>query len=259
VVEELSIKKFTIAGCHMYCTSVPVHGRMSGSLSRGHEKLVAAKKLLEVMLTLDKRRGPGNGSVGLALELVSDRLGRPTLYVDGQGGPAVSFSHPAGATWAAVSPDAPALGIDVSEAVDFSGNYPLHRVFHPEELAQVRHAIHGTTQESATLIWSAKEAVVKAIGCGFHLVPPLGIRVSADRTTRLGMLLSATLSGETVERYLLSSGSGTTLPGRGVWEVVEACPPCDPCSGTLGEDKGWVLEVLSFKAGQGWFSAAVAN
>jgi phosphopantetheinyl transferase len=106
------------------------------------------------------------------LEIVSDSLGKPRLLIDGSDGPAVSFAYEGDTMWVAVGREGSSVGIDAAESASFSGNYPFHRAFHEAELE-----LEGEKDEVAALIWSAKEAVVKALGSGFHLVDPLHLRV----------------------------------------------------------------------------------
>jgi phosphopantetheinyl transferase len=106
------------------------------------------------------------------MEIVSDSLGKPHLLIDGSDGPAVSFAYEGDMMWVAVGREGSSVGIDAAESASFRGNYPFHRAFHEGELE-----LGGEKDEVAALIWSAKEAVVKALGCGFHLVDPLHLRV----------------------------------------------------------------------------------
>jgi phosphopantetheinyl transferase (holo-ACP synthase) len=114
---------------------------------------------------------------GSSLQVVSGPLGRPDLQVGGKRGPAISFSAGAGAVWAALSGDDSDIGIDVAEAAEFAGDYPVHRVFHPEELQHAVKLTGGDRAMACALLWSVKEAAVKALGCAFHRVDPLQVRV----------------------------------------------------------------------------------
>jgi phosphopantetheinyl transferase len=99
-------------------------------------------------------------------------LGKPHLLRGEFRGPAISFSGGGGNVWAALSGDESDLGIDVALAEEFQGNYPVHRVFHPEELHHALRVAGGDRAQASALLWSVKEAVVKALGCAFHLVEP---------------------------------------------------------------------------------------
>ena len=85
-------------------------------------------------------------------------LGTPLQY---------SFSHLPEKTWAVSATRDWRIGIDAACNAEFSQPYPLHKVFHLKELSRMEPA----------QIWSAKEAVAKAMGCGFDGVNPLDIRL----------------------------------------------------------------------------------
>jgi phosphopantetheinyl transferase len=111
------------------------------------------------------------------VELVLGFLGKPELRVEGRKGPSVSFSHPMQGTWAALCLSGGSVGIDATDPREFVGAYPFDRVFHPEELRVAEAAIGSDRLACAALLWSSKEAVVKALGCGFHLIDPLDVRI----------------------------------------------------------------------------------
>jgi len=115
-------------------------------------------------------RSPGRAAC--QMQLVYGPLGRPQLQLGGSSGPAISFSKGGGKVWAALSGDESAVGIDVAGSAEFQGAYPFQRVFHQEELHHALKLTGGEQGEAAALLWSVKEAVVKALGCGFHLVDP---------------------------------------------------------------------------------------
>jgi hypothetical protein len=60
---------------------------------------------------------------------------------------------------------------------EFPKEYPFHRVFHDQELQHALRLVGGELGNASALLWSIKEAVVKALGCAFHLVDPLQINV----------------------------------------------------------------------------------
>jgi hypothetical protein len=118
------------------------------------------------------------GSDTFPVQVVSGPLGRPDLQVGGLRGPAISFSADGGAVWAALSGDDTDIGIDVAGAAEFAPGYPVHRVFHPEELRHGLRLADGDLAKACALLWSVKEAAVKALGCAFHRVDPLQVEVS---------------------------------------------------------------------------------
>jgi len=129
------------------------------------------------------------------MEIVSDSLGKPHLLIDGSDGPAVSFAYEGDTMWVAVGREGSSVGIDAAESASFRGNYPFHRAFHEGELE-----LGGEKDEVAALIWSAKEAVVKALGCGFHLVDPLHLRVEPCYGDHGKSLLKVRLIDKSQER-----------------------------------------------------------
>jgi phosphopantetheinyl transferase (holo-ACP synthase) len=60
---------------------------------------------------------------------------------------------------------------------EFQREYPFFRVFHPQELQHALRLVGGDLGNASALLWSIKEAVVKALGCAFHLVDPRQITV----------------------------------------------------------------------------------
>ena len=115
------------------------------------------------------------------LQVVRGLLGRPHLMLGKYSGPAISFSQGGGHLWAALCGDESDIGIDVAGPDEFKRefqrDYPFHRVFHPQELQHALKLAGGDLEKASALLWSIKEAVVKALGCGFHLVDPRQITV----------------------------------------------------------------------------------
>ena len=79
------------------------------------------------------------------------------------------------------------VGIDVAYPEEFAAGYPFDRAFRPEELDSARALCHNDTARGAALIWSAKEASVKATGAGFSRFDPLDVRVEAPHFSEQGI------------------------------------------------------------------------
>lgn len=141
---------------------------------------------------------PGSGT---GFELRKDRLGKPELRVSGKTGPSVSFSRCAGMNWAALAPDGGAVGIDAAHPSEFPHSYPFHRAFHEDELERVAKVAGLERASAAAGVWSAKEAAVKALGCGFHLISPLDLRVSPARGQSCDLSFTVEFSTRVRQRY----------------------------------------------------------
>jgi phosphopantetheinyl transferase len=142
--------------------------------------------------------------------VVCDPLGKPHLLLGGHRGPAISFSESGGAVWAALCGDESDIGLDVAETSEFHGDYPIHRVFSAQELEYAVTLTGGDAERASALLWSVKEAIVKALGCGFHLVEPRDICVHP----------SAGGDGEYTFPVCLSRKALARLPmcaGRSMW------------------------------------------
>lgn len=182
--------------------------------------------LLEQESPLWKRCQLSTGSA-FPVQVVRGLLGRPHLLVGEYQGPAISFSEGGGKIWAALCGDESDIGIDVAAPHEFQGDYPFHRVFHPQELQYALRVTEGNLDEASALLWSIKEAAVKALGCGFHLVDPLQITVytsTGDEVGRAiaedrGLTFSVGLSGKALARVPLAVGSlwVRSLPYGKMW------------------------------------------
>ena len=160
----------------------------------------------------------------LPIRLVRGLLGRPQLLLGEYPGPAVSFSESGGKVWAALCGDGADIGIDVAGIDEFQGEYPLHRVFLPAELDHASKLAGGDLAAAAALLWSIKEAAVKALGCAFHLLEPqqitvypaAGVTVEGDG----GYTFSVGLSGKARERFPLAASQALrvrSFPQHQVW------------------------------------------
>ena len=125
-------------------------------------------------------------------------------------GPAISFSEGGGSVWAAICGDESDIGIDVAETDEFQGDYPLQRVFNAQELQHVLRLGGGDVEKASALLWSIKEAVVKALGCGFHLVEPRDICVQSYVEEDGEYIFAVCLSRKALERLPIGAG-------RSIW------------------------------------------
>jgi len=123
------------------------------------------------------KSGPSSNRAAFPIQVVRGLLGRPHLLLGDYRGPAISFSEGGGKVWAALCGDESDIGIDVAGTDEFQREYPFHRVFRPQELQHALRLAGGDLQKALALLWSIKEAVVKALGCAFHLVDPRQITV----------------------------------------------------------------------------------
>jgi phosphopantetheinyl transferase (holo-ACP synthase) len=140
------------------------------------------------------------------IQVVHDPLGKPHLLLGAQRGPAISFSECGGKVWAALCGDESDVGIDVAKAVEFRGEYPFHRVFNAQELQHVLNLAGGDLEKASALLWSVKEAVVKALGCAFHFVDPLQIHVCPSIEEDDGFTFPVRLSGKALARFPTGAG-----------------------------------------------------
>lgn len=163
--------------------------------------------------------------VALPIQLVHDPLGRPHLLVGEHRGPAISFSTAGEEVWAALCGDESDIGIDVAESAEFLEGYPVHRVFHVQELHQALELAGGDLAKAAALLWSVKEAVAKALGCAFHLVNPRDIHVDPSAAEEGGPAFSVRLTGKALERFPMADRRPITvrsLPRAGTWVSIAA-------------------------------------
>jgi hypothetical protein len=103
---------------------------------------------------------------------------------------------------------------------EFQRGYPFHRVFHPQELQHALRLAGGDLKMASALLWSIKEAVVKALGCAFHLVDPRHITVYPSVGGDGGYTFPAGLSGKALVRFPMAAGRSLwvrSLPQRKMW------------------------------------------
>ena len=178
------------------------------------------------------KRSQSSNSAAFPIQVVRGPLGRPHLLLGGYRGPAISFSEGGGNVWAALCGDESDIGIDVAGPDEFQRQYPLDRVFQPQELQHAIRLAGGDLEQASALLWSIKEAVVKALGCAFHLVDPRQITVypSEEETAGgaiaepiledCGYTFSVGLSGKALMRVPIAAGRSLwvcSLPQRKRW------------------------------------------
>ena len=157
----------------------------------------------------------------LPIQVVHDPLGRPQLLPGECEGPAISFSEGGGKIWAALCGDTSDIGIDAAETDEFPKEYPFNRVFHAQELQHALRLASGDSEKAAALLWSAKEAAVKALGCAFHLVDPRQIYVYPSAAEKDGWYtFTVCLSGKALVRFPIAAGRSLcvrSLPQSKMW------------------------------------------
>jgi phosphopantetheinyl transferase (holo-ACP synthase) len=171
------------------------------------------------------KRPPFSNRVAFPIQLVHDTLGRPQFRLGEHRGPAISFSTAGEEIWAALCGDGSDIGIDVAASAEFQEGYPLHRVFHEQELQRALVLAGGDLARAAALLWSIKEAVAKALGCAFHLVDPRDIHVQPSAAADDGPAFSVRLSGKTRVRFPMADSRSITvrsLPQAGTWLSIAA-------------------------------------
>lgn len=170
------------------------------------------------------KRCQSPGRAVLPIQVVRSPLGKPRLMLGEYWGPAISFSEGGGKVWAALCGDDSDIGIDVATTDEFQGEYPFHRVFSPKELQHAMGLAGGDLERASALLWSIKEAFVKALGCAFHLVDPLQIIVypsSADVVgANGGYVFPVGLLGKALDRFPIDAGRSLwvlSFPQRKMW------------------------------------------
>jgi len=207
-------------------TMNPVHGRgplfyasLTCKTKRDGTERAEAKQRLISALWAYHHYPPGkhrqsSQMAAFPVRLVRGPLGKPFLLVGEHRGPAISFSEGGGNLWAVLSGDNPDIGIDVAGSDEFRRDYPVQRIFHQEELEHALTLTGGDREAASALLWSVKEAVVKALGCAFHLVNPQHITIYPTPRQEIGETSGYTfpvrLSGKARERFPMAVG-------RSIW------------------------------------------
>ncbi|MBI5103065.1 MAG: 4-phosphopantetheinyl transferase family protein [Nitrospirae bacterium] len=223
--EELSVHAMSFAPRlgPIFYASLPCGSAASGPLRR-----FLVSTLLEHLLEFESphlKHSHASDRKAFPLQVVRGPLGRPLLLLMGERpGPAISFSEGGGKIWAALSGDDSDIGIDAAAPDEFQGGYPFHRVFNSQELEHALVLTGGNLEKAAALLWSVKEASVKALGSAFHLVDPLQITVypAEEGMTEgnSGHTFPVGLSGKALFRFpLVSDGSlrVCSLPKGNMW------------------------------------------
>ena len=140
------------------------------------------------------------------IQMIRDLFGRPHLLLGEYRGPAISFSHGGGKAWAALCGDESDIGIDVAGTDEFQREYPFHRVYHPQELQHALRLTGEDLEKASALLWSIKEAVVKALGCAFHLVDPRQITVYPSIGGDDEYTFPVSLLGKALARFPIAAG-----------------------------------------------------
>lgn len=164
----------------------------------------AKERLVQRLLASLPGQETDGASQPVTLEITA--LGQPLLRFNGQPGPAVSFSQAAGRLWAALT-SAGLVGVDVALPWEFEAGYPLARVFRSAELDWARPLSGGDTARAAALLWALKEAAVKALGVGFHLLAPLAVEVFNPSPWQGGIRVSVK-AGRILPAWVRPQGGG---------------------------------------------------
>ena len=202
------------------CVTESIAGHGAG---RKADKIHMISALLEHLAGMEGSSwtdGRFSDRAAYPIQVVRGPLGRPRLLLGEQRGPAIAFSECGGNVWAALSGDGSDIGIDAAGADEFQGEYPFHRVFHPQELDHALRLAGGDREQASALLWSIKEAVVKALGCAFHLVDPRQITVHPSAGGNGEYTFPVCLSGKALVRFPLAARGSLwvrSLPQGKTW------------------------------------------
>ena len=176
-VRPLEVFQLSVGYGMVFCAFARTGYSYGKRTDRHTNKLTLLSKLLELVHRKRKTLDTGGQNKPLHVEIRYHKFGKPFLLVGGTPGPSVSFSYSDGSIWSALCDNDFSCGIDAAGRSEFSLSYPFHRAFLSEELRRGREITQTDSHETSALLWSAKEAVVKAIGCGFHQLEPLHVRI----------------------------------------------------------------------------------
>ncbi|MBI4962017.1 MAG: 4'-phosphopantetheinyl transferase superfamily protein [Desulfomonile tiedjei] len=203
---RINVRKLTVQGRPVLWTCANTKPSPNASESKKENKSRLLSVLLRDFQGIRYGTKARPAEVPYSIDIVFDRMGKPRLLLNDALAPSISFSHCGGMTWAAMAGHESDVGIDAARAEEFRGDYPFHKVFNGHELELPLKKTKGDRAESAALVWSAKEAYVKAIGCAFHLFSPLEVTATPLIVERDHSLLRLRLSDRSQERIALYGG-----------------------------------------------------
>lgn len=161
-------------------------------MPRGVAWLAAAERAVLARLGVPKRRGDwllgrwaarralveaGEAEREADVSVLAAPSGAPEAFLLGRRAPvALSLTHSHGVAVAALAPAGVLLGVDLERVEARSGVF-LADWFTPAEQAFAAAGEAGEPGLAATLVWSAKEAVMKALREGLR-IPPKAIEVA---------------------------------------------------------------------------------
>jgi len=208
----------------MPCACEPLKGC---GTNRARDKHVLVSTLWEHLVAMESplwKRFQSSDRAAFPIQVIRGLLGRPHILLGVYQGPSISFSEGGGKVWAALCGDESDIGMDVAGADEFQREYPFHRVFHPQELQHALKLAGGDLEKASALLWSVKEAVVKALGCAFHLVDPRQITVYPSAAGAVGgngaHTFPVSLSGKALVRFPMAAGRTLwvrSVPQRKMW------------------------------------------
>lgn len=182
----------------------PLVGRVSQYLSA--EEIARAERFIHVE---DRHRhilGRGvtrlvvGGIMGIEPEEVRFQVepqGKPVV----RGGPSFNISH-SGDFVALAFAASGRLGVDVEYRKPLRDLMSLARAtFRPDEVAELRGLPDDARQDAFFRIWTRKEAMLKALGCGLSELDSLAVSGRAEGDA----LREISLPGESLERWTLRS------------------------------------------------------
>lgn len=201
---------FKNSGGAVYFASLPSAGDASKRSGTNHEGdkhclVTVLRGHLMAMEHAPRNFHHASDNDAFPLRIVSNRWGKPFLLLGEDQGPAISFSAGGGKLWAALCGDGSEIGIDMAGTDEFTGDYPVHRVFLEQELCYALSLTGGDAEQASALLWSVKEAAVKAIGCAFHRVESRHVSVYPS-VGREGLhVFPVCLSGKALDHVPISA------------------------------------------------------